>query len=70
VVFLSPDTGHRYVDAAFDGHERVPAVDGLAPESVESVHDLVLPWSTTDVLPGSRGAEAQAARSGRAGTRS
>ncbi|GAA1324361.1 pyridoxal-phosphate dependent enzyme [Pseudonocardia xinjiangensis] len=70
VVFLSPDTGHRYVDAAFEGHERVPAVDGLAPESVESVHDLVLPWSTTDVVPGSRGADARDARSQRAGTRS
>ncbi|GAA3223258.1 cysteine synthase family protein [Pseudonocardia petroleophila] len=46
VVFLAPDTGHRYVDAAYVGHEDVPAVDGLAPRVVGGVDELELPWST------------------------
>lgn len=45
VVFLAPDTGHRYVDAAYEGHADVPAVDGLAPRLVGGVADLEPPWS-------------------------
>nr|WP_300006892.1 pyridoxal-phosphate dependent enzyme [Pseudonocardia sp.] len=57
VVFLAPDTGHRYVDAAFAGHEEVPPVEAFAPRTVRSADELELPWSTTDRVPRPRAAE-------------
>jgi cysteine synthase A len=69
VVFLAPDTGHRYVEAAFAGHEEIPPLDGLTPTTVARVEDLVLPWSTTARRPpGSGRADGEPARC--AGTRS
>ena len=57
VVFLAPDTGHRYVAAAFEGHEEVPPVEAFAPRTVRSADELELPWSTTDRVPRPRAAE-------------
>lgn len=51
VVFLAPDTGHRYLDAVFDGHDAVPPVDGLAPRVVDGPEGLEPPWSTTVAVP-------------------
>lgn len=48
VVFLAPDTGHRYVAAAYGGHRDVPALDGLAPHPVDRPDDLAPPWSVAD----------------------
>ncbi|WP_232666347.1 pyridoxal-phosphate dependent enzyme [Pseudonocardia sp. TRM90224] len=52
VVFLAPDTGHRYVDAAFAGHETVAPVESLSPLDVDDVTELQLPWSMTENVPG------------------
>ncbi|MGH3516575.1 MAG: pyridoxal-phosphate dependent enzyme, partial [Haloechinothrix sp.] len=62
VVFLTPDTGHRYVEAAFDGHEQVPPVDDLAPRTVGGVEELALPWSTTAEMRRPRGGSARERR--------
>ena len=59
VVFLAPDTGHRYLEAAFEGHEHVPPVDDLAPRVVGGVEDLALPWSTTVSVPPPRAESAE-----------
>ena len=45
VVFLAPDTGHRYVEAAFEGHAEVPDLGGLRPTEIRQTTDLTLPWS-------------------------
>ncbi|MGH3567370.1 MAG: pyridoxal-phosphate dependent enzyme [Pseudonocardia sp.] len=50
-VFLAPDTGHRYVEAAFEGHADVPDVEGLVPRTVAGTGELILPWSTTSATP-------------------
>jgi cysteine synthase len=63
VVFLAPDTGHRYLEAAFEGHEQVPRVDGLAPRVVGGVEDLALPWSTTVTVPSPRAELTESRRS-------
>lgn len=57
VVFLAPDTGHRYINAAFADHTKVPALDGMRPNLVSNVDELALPWSVAErsvALPAQR----------------
>ncbi|SMD25965.1 cysteine synthase family protein [Kibdelosporangium aridum] len=59
MVFLAPDTGHRYVSAAFAAHSDVPDLAELSPHEVSGSDKVVLPWSVTDWatdLPTQRGA--------------
>jgi cysteine synthase len=48
VVFLAPDTGHRYVKAAFEAHRQIPHPAFLAPREVTDTAEVALPWSATD----------------------
>lgn len=48
VIFVAPDTGHRYVNAAFAGHREVPAMGDLAPRTVDCRHELEPPWSVAE----------------------
>ncbi|MFC5286358.1 pyridoxal-phosphate dependent enzyme [Actinokineospora guangxiensis] len=45
VVFIAPDTGHRYVEAAYTRHPEAPSPDSLAPHPVTSPADMAQPWS-------------------------
>ncbi len=45
VLFIAPDTGHRYVDTVFAHHEEAKAIEALSPKVVSSVEELALPWS-------------------------
>ncbi|MDQ1814872.1 pyridoxal-phosphate dependent enzyme [Massilia sp. CCM 9210] len=45
VLFIAPDTGHRYVDAVFAQHADALELHSLAPVHVDSHEQLVLPWS-------------------------
>ncbi|MEV1295870.1 pyridoxal-phosphate dependent enzyme [Pseudonocardia sp. NPDC049635] len=68
VVFVAPDTGHRYVGAVFARHAEVAPMEQLAPHPVTGTAELALPWSRMEwagapappaAVPG-RDAEAQA----------
>ncbi len=48
VVFVAPDTGHRYVASTFAAHAEVPGMAGLAPTEVAGCDEVTLPWSVTD----------------------
>lgn len=48
VVFVAPDTGHRYVPAVFAAHPDVKDITGLAPHEVAGGDDVRLPWSVAD----------------------
>lgn len=45
VLFIAPDTGHRYVDAVYARHHQAQDIDLLAPMTIASVEQLALPWS-------------------------
>lgn len=45
VVVLAPDTGHRYVDAAYSRHAEVPTPDELRPRQIAKLTEMDLPWS-------------------------
>lgn len=45
VLFIAPDTGHRYVDTVFDRHGEAALVDDLAPHHLDRLEELALPWS-------------------------
>ncbi len=45
VVFLAPDTGHRYVDAAYSRHRDAEPLSRLRPHQISDVDDMSLPWS-------------------------
>jgi cysteine synthase A len=45
ILFIAPDTGHRYVDAVFARHLEAQELNTLAPKIVSSTKELVLPWS-------------------------
>ncbi len=45
VVFVAPDTGHRYVPTVFADHPEVPDLAGLTPHEVAGSDDVTLPWS-------------------------
>ncbi len=48
VVFMAPDTGHRYVTAAFAAHREVPPLDDLVPRDACCPSELTTPWSVAD----------------------
>lgn len=77
IVFIAPDTGHRYVDSAFSRHRQAPAADELRPREIGALDDMALPWSRMDwnrapappaavaaALSPSRGSSAPQPRSG------
>ncbi|XTZ14493.1 pyridoxal-phosphate dependent enzyme [Micromonospora echinospora] len=45
VLFLAPDTGHRYVDAAFTRPSPALAVRDLRPHQITAPAEMRLPWS-------------------------
>ncbi|WP_338849217.1 pyridoxal-phosphate dependent enzyme [Massilia sp. W12] len=45
VLFIAPDTGHRYVSEVFSRHAEALDMDTLEPTLVESPQALALPWS-------------------------
>jgi cysteine synthase len=48
VVFMAPDTGHRYVAAAFAAHREVPPLDDLTPHDACCPSELATPWSVAE----------------------
>ncbi len=60
VLFLAPDTGHRYVDTVFARHAEAAPIGDLTPIEVSTVDKLELPWSwmrwSRAAVPGSRSA--------------
>ncbi|MCS7482423.1 pyridoxal-phosphate dependent enzyme [Umezawaea endophytica] len=61
VVFLAPDTGHRYVDAAYSRHQDAQPLNRLRPHQIEDLDDMSLPWSR---MPWNRAPAPPAAVSG------
>ncbi|OSY39236.1 MULTISPECIES: pyridoxal-phosphate dependent enzyme [Pseudonocardia] len=45
VLFVAPDTGHRYVGGVFARHTEAEPVEDLAPHPVGDTAELALPWS-------------------------
>lgn len=45
VLFISPDTGHRYAEAVFARHAEAQDIRALAPRIVSHPDELALPWS-------------------------
>ncbi|MET9230264.1 pyridoxal-phosphate dependent enzyme [Lentzea sp. NPDC003310] len=45
VVVLAPDTGHRYVDAAYSRHASVRPAAEFRPREISTLGDMDLPWS-------------------------
>ena len=45
VLFIAPDTGHRYVDTVFARHREAAPLADLAPREVSHQSELALPWS-------------------------
>lgn len=45
VLFIAPDTGHRYVDAVFLHHRDAQDLESLSPKVIDTVDELALPWS-------------------------
>jgi cysteine synthase len=47
VVFLAPDTGHRYLHKVFDAHREVLDLADLTPHEVDGSDEAALPWSVS-----------------------
>ncbi|WP_394618308.1 pyridoxal-phosphate dependent enzyme [Lentzea sp. JNUCC 0626] len=45
VVVLAPDTGHRYVDAAYSRHASALRPEELEPRQISELSEMDLPWS-------------------------
>jgi len=45
VLFISPDTGHRYAETVFMRHAEAMDIQSLAPHWASCNDDLLLPWS-------------------------
>lgn len=45
VLFIAPDTGHRYVDTVYARHREAAPIASLAPREVTDRSELALPWS-------------------------
>ncbi|MFJ7270738.1 pyridoxal-phosphate dependent enzyme [Streptomyces sp. NPDC099050] len=45
VLFIAPDTGHRYVDTVYARHREAAPIATLAPREVTDRGGLALPWS-------------------------
>lgn len=48
VLFISPDTGHRYAEAVFMRHAEAKDMRSLAPLWASCADELALPWSAMD----------------------
>lgn len=48
VVFVSADTGHRYVDSVFARYEEARPVDDLSPRQIDDPSGLEPPWCRMD----------------------
>lgn len=47
-VFITADTGHRYLDSVFAVHDQAPPIESFTPLAVTDQEDLELPWSYRD----------------------
>ncbi|MFB6529945.1 pyridoxal-phosphate dependent enzyme [Streptomyces sp. NPDC056399] len=45
VLFIAPDTGHRYTDSVYARHREATPLARLAPRDVADQAELALPWS-------------------------
>lgn len=45
VLFIAPDTGHRYAEAVFARHPEAQDIHMLAPKLASTIDELALPWS-------------------------
>ncbi|WP_406065744.1 pyridoxal-phosphate dependent enzyme [Streptomyces sp. NBC_01077] len=45
VLFIAPDTGHRYVDTVFARHREATPLTHFTPEDIADQAELTLPWS-------------------------
>ncbi|MCD2462261.1 pyridoxal-phosphate dependent enzyme [Streptomyces sp. MBT42] len=45
VLFIAPDTGHRYTDSVYARHREATPLTRLAPRDVADQAELALPWS-------------------------
>ncbi|MBB5017940.1 cysteine synthase A [Chitinivorax tropicus] len=45
VLFIAPDTGHRYVDGVYAHHRDARDMRTLAPKRITRTDELALPWS-------------------------
>ncbi|WP_030317168.1 pyridoxal-phosphate dependent enzyme [Streptomyces flavochromogenes] len=45
VLFIAPDTGHRYTDTVYTRHREAAPLADLAPRDIADQTELALPWS-------------------------
>ncbi|MFJ2931262.1 pyridoxal-phosphate dependent enzyme [Streptomyces sp. NPDC087219] len=45
VLFIAPDTGHRYTDTVYARHREAAPLARLAPQDIADQTELALPWS-------------------------
>ncbi|MFD9246537.1 pyridoxal-phosphate dependent enzyme [Streptomyces sp. NPDC059556] len=45
VLFIAPDTGHRYTDSVYTRHREATPLARLAPRDIADQAELALPWS-------------------------
>ncbi|MCX5231105.1 pyridoxal-phosphate dependent enzyme [Streptomyces sp. NBC_00233] len=45
VLFIAPDTGHRYTDTVYTRHREAAPLAHLAPRDIADQTELALPWS-------------------------
>ena len=45
ILFIAPDTGHRYAEAVFARHHEARDIRTLTPKPISSHEELALPWS-------------------------
>ena len=45
VLFIAPDTGHRYIDSVYREASRSVSVESLSPHVIQTIDELRLPWS-------------------------
>ncbi|MFD4315605.1 pyridoxal-phosphate dependent enzyme [Streptomyces sp. NPDC058548] len=45
VLFIAPDTGHRYTDTVYTRHREATPLTHLAPQDIADQTELALPWS-------------------------
>ena len=45
ILFIAPDTGHRYVESVYKNHMDYKNIDELKPKIIHTTDELSLPWS-------------------------
>ncbi len=45
ILFIAPDTGHRYVESVYQRYHEAENIDFLKPKIINRVEELALPWS-------------------------